>query len=148
MGEYIKHVNTLDEDEIKIAVYRGGKADTWFSKEILRELCWIGYGDHRGGINIDNSTLQDLIVRYEQYDTSYIKYKKLIEVHGFSPQTIERIKRFVTEENIGFVLWNGNNKVLVIADQYVAAFEKTARQKRWKIETKEYVLNIELEGVI
>lgn len=48
MGEYINHSNMLEEEEIKIAVYRGENADTWFSKEILQEFLRLGYGDFYG----------------------------------------------------------------------------------------------------
>lgn len=132
MGEYIKHPLALEEEEIKIAVYRG-QAETWFSKQILQEFLHLGYGEFYGN-KFDGSTktLKDLIERYDEVDTSYITYKNLVKIDPYNETAYEQIKTYILEENIGFVLWDGDEKVLVIADHQEGKFREHAKEQGWK----------------
>lgn len=139
MGEYIKHPNALEEEEIKIAVYRE-QAETWFAKHILQEFLHLGYGDFNGNkFTGSTKTLEDLIERYDEINTSFIAYKNLVKVDPYDVKYYDPVKKFILDENIGFVLWDGDEKVLVIADHQEGKFREYAKEQGWE-QYKQYTI--------
>lgn len=142
MGEYIKHPDAIQEEEIKIAVFRGTEVSTWFSKEILQEFLRLGYGDYYGGFGGDSKTLEILIERYQEADTSFMKYKDLLIVQPEpnNKEVIAELKEHILSENVGFPLWDGEKMNLVIAEQYMTAVRRFADEKGWFLVMKKYPL--------
>lgn len=80
MGEYIKS-RRIDGEEIKIGVCRGDKWETWFAKDMLLLLKEKGFEDWYAGEFCGNAnTLDEFIEKYEQIDTSFIKYSSITDI--------------------------------------------------------------------
>ncbi|WCK57451.1 hypothetical protein PP175_25630 (plasmid) [Aneurinibacillus sp. Ricciae_BoGa-3] len=140
MGEYLKHPNALEEEEIKYAVFRGmdfSNCSTWFSKKTLKELLALGYGNHYGTFKGNSDTLKKLIDNYEAYDTSYVQYEDFLVIE-VPTEHVDRLKEFLLVENIGFVLYKEEQKLLVIDSRQLHRVEGYGKQLSIHIKAMPY----------
>lgn len=129
MGEYIKHPQMANEQEIKIGVCRGDFWETYLTKKTLEELRTLGFKEFYGGEFVENKegeeVLDSFIENYDKINTSFVDYKDLMEIE-VDVEHFELLKEELLDEDIILVLFKEDKQVLVTDNRYVERVNKVA----------------------